>query len=768
MTIRNFRSFIGVCFFFIFLLSKLFAENITLTSPYHTISAHLKYTSKENYKPELAAQTIFPVSRSTREMEHLAISLRQIINAKGLVIKLNSLPQDENYLDSVSGKHRYTPFASFPEIYLEKIGGKWYYSKETAEAIPILHKNIFRFNTHKILQLLPKIGANKFLGVFIWQIYGFIGLLIVSYTFFILLRLLLGLIVFRILVHFIPKELSKKFIKPLARPFSILASVIFFLLFLPLLQFDAAINHKIIIIGKVLISIFAMLLFYHLVDLLNAFMMKAAKKTESTLDDQLVPLITKTLKIIVVIIGILFILQNLHFKITALLAGISIGGLAIAFAAQDSIKNFFGSLLIFLDKPFQIGDWIISPEVNGIVEEIGFRSTRIRTLENSLLTIPNGKLADQPIDNMGLRVFRRYKTMLSVTYDTPVSKLNLFIEGLKQLILAHPQTRHDNFVINVAELSHSSINILFQIYILASDYPSEMKYRHEILTAILKLADELKIRWAFPTQTLFVEEFPGQPSLTPIHQEDQQRHKNKLSSIINTLKKSFTSDPIPEIKHVKTASHEVHLDAPSIITQSGKMIRKKGKELLTEEITEIANTLKISPDVFLALIKTETKQKSFLPDGRPSIIFQGHRFWKELQKRNIDPLPLAEKYPEIIYQNYNRKFIREGEKEYDRLEKAKAIHKEAAYLSTQWGMFALSGNNFKEFGFNSVNEMVHHFYKTENEQLTAFVNLLKSKQAIDDIRKSDWMAYGKKIHGKNFNVEKFGKIFEENLQKIHS
>ena len=144
-----------------------------------------------------------------------------------------------------------------------------------------------------------------------------------------------------------------------------------------------------------------------------------ATQTQNTMDDQLVPIIRKSLRVFVITFGTLAILQSLNLSIFPLLTGLSIGGLAFALAAQDTIKNFFGSVMIFLDKPFQIGHWITTDGIDGTVEEVGLRSTRIRTFSNSLVTVPNGKLADATINNHGLRVYRRFYTTLSINYDTP-------------------------------------------------------------------------------------------------------------------------------------------------------------------------------------------------------------------------------------------------------------------------------------------------------------------------------------------------------------
>ena len=224
-------------------------------------------------------------------------------------------------------------------------------------------------------------------------------------------------------------------------------------------------------------------------------------------------------------IGLLFILNNLNVNITALLAGLSIGGLALALAAQETIKNFFGSIMIFLDRPFQIGDWISSDGIDGTVEEVGFRSTRIRTFRNSVTSVPNGRLADLTIDNHGLRMYRRFNTHIAVTYDTPPEVISTFVEGLKKIVARHPFTRKDYYEIHLHEMGNSSLNILFYIFFQVPGWTEELTCRHQILLEVLKLAESMKVRFAFPTQTLHMETFPGQPSLTPESLEDMDALK---------------------------------------------------------------------------------------------------------------------------------------------------------------------------------------------------------------------------------------------------
>ena len=256
------------------------------------------------------------------------------------------------------------------------------------------------------------------------------------------------------------------------------------------------------------------------------------------MDDQLIPIVRRSMKVFVVIVGVLFILHNLNVNITALLAGLSIGGLALALAAQETLKNFFGSVMIFLDRPFRIGDWISSDGVDGTVEEVGFRSTRIRTFRNSVTSVPNGRLADQTIDNHGLRIYRRFNTHIAVTYDTPANVISTFVDGLKKIVVEHPDTRKDYYEIHLNEMGSSSLNILFYIFFEVPSWSDELNCRHQILLEILKLAEALGVRFAFPTQTLHMETFPGQSSLTPESFQDMEILKEKLNAYFNAQSKN--------------------------------------------------------------------------------------------------------------------------------------------------------------------------------------------------------------------------------------
>jgi MscS family membrane protein len=247
---------------------------------------------------------------------------------------------------------------------------------------------------------------------------------------------------------------------------------------------------------------------YRLIDVLRDWLEAKAAATETKLDDQLVPLIIKSLKVFVAVVGGMFILQNLKVDVGSLIAGLGLGGLAFALAAKDTVANFFGSVTIFVDKPFQIGDWVVISGVEGNVEEVGFRTTRIRTFYNSLVTMPNSTIATVMVDNMGARRYRRYKTSLGVTYDTPPEKLQAFLEGIRAIIQALPGMRKDYYMVEFQEYGDFALKILVYCFMDVPDWSAELRTRTFLNLEILRLARQLEVSFAFPTQTLHVETMP--------------------------------------------------------------------------------------------------------------------------------------------------------------------------------------------------------------------------------------------------------------------
>lgn len=504
-----------------------------LSSPYHTVLSHLYFLQEEHYSPDSAAMTLNGVNPKTPEGQEKAIKLKQFLDGAGYFIDLDAIPREGDFKDSTSGYSKYVLVPAEPTIYLYKRGDKWVYSTTTVNAIDALFARVFPLGT---FDWLPDWAQKRFLGFHLWQFLGVLIFILLTVLLHKLLRKVIGGILEFSFDRIIKKDHAVEFFTKVANPISLL--ILFYVLqaIYPALQFPIGLNRWVVAGFNVMIPVFWMLIALQVVNLVMAYMERKAAETEGTLDDQLVPLVRNLLKGIVVIMFIVLILDLLHFDITALVGGVAFGSLALALAAQDTVKNLFGSLLIFVDRPFLIGDYIIVDGHEGVVEEVSVRSTRIRTFANSLITIPNGNIASSPIDNMGVRVFRRMKTHIGVTYDTPPDLIEIFVEGIRELIKNHPTTRKDVFEVNFDAMGDSSLQILLYVFFAVPGWSEELAGRQSLLLSIMRLAETLGISFAFPTQTLHIENFPEKKSLTPVHPHSSEEYRAKMLAFLEAYK----------------------------------------------------------------------------------------------------------------------------------------------------------------------------------------------------------------------------------------
>ncbi len=239
-----------------------------------------------------------------------------------------------------------------------------------------------------------------------------------------------------------------------------------------------------------------------MIDIVVRYLKKKAEGTETKFDDLLLPLVGKTLKTFTVCIGLILFADVFEFKITALLGGLGLGGMALALASQDALSNVFGSFLVMIDRPFEIGDWIIFEEHEGAVESMGIRSTRIRTFYDSQVTVPNSKFTSAIVDNMGRRKFRRLRTTLGLEYDSTPAQITAFCEGVRELIRLHPNTRKDLYHVYFNNFGDNSLDVLLLCFMECSDYGAELQERQSLYLGILQLAERLGVSFAFPTRTI--------------------------------------------------------------------------------------------------------------------------------------------------------------------------------------------------------------------------------------------------------------------------
>lgn len=243
-----------------------------------------------------------------------------------------------------------------------------------------------------------------------------------------------------------------------------------------------------------------------LIDFFGLVLMYRASLTESKSDDQLVPFIKESIKVIVVIFSIFFMLGAIFkLNIASLIAGLGIGGLAIALAAKESLENLLGSFTIFLDKPFVIGDLIRINGIEGHVEKIGFRSTRIRTLEKSFVTVPNKKLVDSELDNLSLRIQRRAKFNVGLTYETKAVQFKSIIAEIQTFVSGHPHVLPDETRIRLFEFDSSSVNIMVLYFVDTLEYDVYLDVREEINYKIMEIVEKHGTTFAYPTTAVLMK-----------------------------------------------------------------------------------------------------------------------------------------------------------------------------------------------------------------------------------------------------------------------
>jgi len=348
--------------------------------------------------------------------------------------------------------------------------------------------------------ILPEsLVGEDFLTVPMWQWVSLLVLIFVGVCLDLFVRVGLRVLVARWLAKY-KAAAEKKDVTRTLRPIGLFVAGVFWVLTFKSLGIDGVAGTVILAATKIYTSFMGVLSAWRLVHLVAEVAEGKARKTDNRFDDVLVPLLRKTAKIFVVVMGFVYAANALNMEIGPLIASLGIGGLAVGFAARDTVENFFGSMAVILDRPFDIGDWVVVDDVEGTVEAVGFRSTRIRTFYNSQVTVPNGNLVRATVDNYGRRKYRRWKCHIGVQYDTPPESLIAFTEGIRELVRTHPFTRKDYFQVWVNEFADSSINVLIYIFHEVPDWTTELRERERLMVDIMRLADALGVEFAFPTQ----------------------------------------------------------------------------------------------------------------------------------------------------------------------------------------------------------------------------------------------------------------------------
>ena len=245
-----------------------------------------------------------------------------------------------------------------------------------------------------------------------------------------------------------------------------------------------------------------------LTDLISNYITETRSLFSGGIDSQFIRISFRIVSIIFIVIILVFGAHQLGFPAYSIVAGLGVGGLALALAAQENMSNLLGSLVIMAEKPFRVGHTIRFADVEGKVESIGFRSVQIRTFYNSLVSVPSREIISSTVDNMELRQYRRTKLIIRIEYDTPTEKIEKFIEGIKKIILENEHTRKDFFQVALNEFDERNLNIVIYLFLEVPDWPTELVQRQKIFLAILKLSEIEGIKIGSPEGMLDIKSAP--------------------------------------------------------------------------------------------------------------------------------------------------------------------------------------------------------------------------------------------------------------------
>ena len=241
------------------------------------------------------------------------------------------------------------------------------------------------------------------------------------------------------------------------------------------------------------------------IDFIGLILNKRAEATENKMDDQLIPFIIEIAKIITYVFALVIIMGNIfEVNITALATGLGIGGLALAMASKESLENLLGSFTIFFDQPFTVGDIVTVGSVTGVVEKVGFRSTRIRTFDKSLVTVPNKKMIDAELDNLGLRPIRRVKFNIGLTYETAPEQIKAIVTDIQEMINLHEKTNQDGRV-RFQEFGSSSLDIMVMYFVDSPKWEDLINVKEDVNYKIMEIVKKHNSDFAFPSTTVYLQ-----------------------------------------------------------------------------------------------------------------------------------------------------------------------------------------------------------------------------------------------------------------------
>ena len=344
---------------------------------------------------------------------------------------------------------------------------------------------------------------------FLDSITGQVITAIIIIALFILLKKIFRKTLFGLLEKIISKtktQIDDNLLLVLKQPFELFLLTIGLKVGLNIIDFNKEIDF---ILNNVIKSLFTFVLFWAIFVIIspisNTIINNSSKLSGKNLGKDLANLINKFIQVIIVALGFITILQEWGYNITGFLASLGLVGMAVALAAKDTVANLFGSLVIFSDKPFKIGDWIKTSNVEGVVEAVGIRSTKVRTFAQALVAVPNATLANTEILNWSKMGKRRIKMSIGLTYDTTQKKMNKILKEIRAMLKNDINVHQDTIHIYFTDFNDSSLGIFCYFFTKSTAWDEYMRVREDVNLKIMQIVEKNNSSFAFPTQSILIE-----------------------------------------------------------------------------------------------------------------------------------------------------------------------------------------------------------------------------------------------------------------------
>ena len=237
----------------------------------------------------------------------------------------------------------------------------------------------------------------------------------------------------------------------------------------------------------------------------SSLIRKIRKNWKNDVEDSMLEFALKVARVVIYLVALFIVFAILQINLSGLVAGLGIGGIIVTLAAQDTAKNIFGGVVLFIDKPFNVGDWIQTPNYEGTVEDMTFRTTRIRNFENSIVNIPNSTIADSAIINWSKMEKRRYKFSLSFPLDTTAEQIETISNKIREMLIKEPQVIDEDIIISFEEITDNGLSLLVYMFVVPTGYNDYIMLKDKINKDIIDILHNLGVKLSYPTTSVYLE-----------------------------------------------------------------------------------------------------------------------------------------------------------------------------------------------------------------------------------------------------------------------